>query len=97
MLHFMRRSLLFQLLSVYLLFVVVVLIGGVAVNSLVEQQLSNDAQASDQALAQEIALQTGIQLSDAENALVSLSKITVQNQTTSAHREQLPVFPGCTQ
>ena len=31
MLHFMRRSLLFQLLSVYLLFVVVVLIGGVAV------------------------------------------------------------------
>ena len=97
MLHFMRRSLLFQLLSVYLLFVVVVLIGGVAVNSLVEQQLSNDAQASDQALAQEIALQTGIQLSDAENALVSLSKITVQSQTTSAHREQLPVFPGCTQ
>jgi PAS domain S-box-containing protein len=84
MLHFMRRSLLVQLLSVYLLFVVVVLIGGVAVNSLVEQQLSNDAQASDKALAQEIALQTSIQLSDAENALVSLSKIIVQNQTTSA-------------
>ena len=92
MLHFTRRSLLFQLLSVYLLFVVVVLVGGVAVNSLIEQQLSNDAQASDQALAQEVALQTGIQLSDAENALVSLSKITVQNQTTSAIESSFQSF-----
>ncbi len=33
MLHFMRRSLLVQLLSVYLLFVVVVLVGGVGVNT----------------------------------------------------------------
>jgi hypothetical protein len=54
MLHFARRSLLGQLLSVYLIFVVVVLLGGVAVNALVEQQLSNDAQASDQALARPV-------------------------------------------
>src|SRR5579864_7178005 len=54
MLHFLRRSLLVQLVSVYLLFVVVVLIGGVEVNAVVEQQLRADVQASDQALAQEI-------------------------------------------
>ena len=52
MLHFMRRSLLVQLLSVYLLFVGIVLIGGVGVNAVVEQKLRIDAQASDQALAQ---------------------------------------------
>src|SRR6266516_1183575 len=92
MLHVVRRSLLFQLLSVYLLFVILVLIGGVAVNALVEQQLSNDVQASDQALAQEIALQTGIQLSDAENSLVALSKIIVQSQTTSAIESSFQSF-----
>jgi PAS domain S-box-containing protein len=83
MLHFARRSLLFQLLSVYLLFVILVLIGGVVVNALIEQQLSNDAQASDQALAQEIALQTSIQMRDAENSLVALGKIMLSSQTTS--------------
>src|SRR6266516_1709023 len=92
MLHVVRRSLLFQLLSVYLLFVILVLIGGVAVIALVVQQLSNDVQASDQALAQEIALQTGIQLSDAENALVALSKIIVQSQTTSAIESSFQSF-----
>ncbi len=84
MLHFMRRSLLVQLLSVYLLFVVVVLIGGVAVDALVEQQLRNDAQVSDQALAQEIALQTSVQLHDAEDALISLGKLVVQTHTSDA-------------
>ena len=84
MLHFARRSLLFQLLSVYLLFVILVLIGGVVVNALIEQQLSNDAQASDQALAQEIALQTSIQMRDAENSLVALGKIMLSSQTTAS-------------
>ena len=51
MVHFMSRSLLVQLLSVYLLFVIVVLLGGVGVNAVVEQQLRNNVQASDQALA----------------------------------------------
>src|SRR5260370_2046297 len=78
MLHFMRRSLLVQLLSVYLLFVVVVLIGGVGVNTVVEQKLRKDVQASDQALAQEIAVQTDLQLLDAENALVRLGKLAEQ-------------------
>src|SRR6266487_295281 len=84
MLHFMRRSLLVQLLSVYLLFVIVVLTGGVGVNAVVEQQLRNDAQASDQALAQEIALETSLHLRDAENSLVALSKLAVQAGTPVA-------------
>src|ERR1700680_4450160 len=79
--HFMRRSLLVQLLSVYLLFVVVVLIAGVVVNAVVEQQLSNDEQASDQALAQEIALQTSLQLTDAEQSLNALGKLALQART----------------
>src|SRR5258707_8112475 len=90
--HFMRRSLLVQLLSVYLLFVVVVLLGGVEVNAMVEQKLRNDAQASDQALAQEIALETSLHLRDAENALVALSKFAVQAGTSDAMRSIFHTF-----
>jgi len=84
MLHFVRRSLLVQLVSVYLLFVIVVLIGGVEVNAVVEQQLRADVQASDQALAQEIALQTSLQLRGDENALVALGKLAGQAGTPAA-------------
>jgi len=83
MLHFARRSLLVQLLSVYLVFVIAVLLGGVEVNTVVEQQLRNDVQASDQALAQEIALQTSLQLQSAENSLVKLGSL-VQARTPRA-------------
>src|SRR5260370_25405680 len=82
--HFMRRSLLVQLLSVYLLFVVVVLIGGVGVNAVVEQKLRNDAQASDQALAQEIAVETSLHLSDSESSLAKLGTLAVQANTHAA-------------
>ena len=75
MLRFVRRSLLVQLLSVYLLFVLVVLIGGLEVNTVIERHLRDDVQASDQALAQEIALNTSIQLSDAESEVVQLGKL----------------------
>jgi signal transduction histidine kinase len=84
MLHFMRRSLLVQLLSVYLAFVVVVLIGGVVVNAVVEQKLRNDAQASDQALAQEIAVETSLRLSDSESSLARLGNLAVQADTPAA-------------
>ncbi|HEY6408332.1 MAG TPA: cache domain-containing protein, partial [Ktedonobacteraceae bacterium] len=84
MLHFMRRSLLVQLLSVYLLFVVVVLVGGVGVNAVVEHQLSNDAQASGQALAQEIAVETSLHLSDAKNSIFELSNLVGQDDTPAA-------------
>ncbi|GAC1390792.1 MAG: hypothetical protein NVS4B11_09730 [Ktedonobacteraceae bacterium] len=92
MLHFVRRSLLVQLLSVYLLFVVVVLLGGMGVDALVEQQLRNDAQASDQALAQEIALQTSLQLRDSENALVALGKLIAQTNTPGAIANNFRTF-----
>src|SRR5260370_15321201 len=89
---FMRRSLLVQLLSVDLLFAVVVLIVGVGVNAVVEQRLRNDVQASDQALAQEIALQTSLKLRGAENALVSLSKLVVGAGTPAAIERTFQAF-----
>lgn len=88
MVHFVRQSLLIQLLSMYLLFVLAVLIGGVEVNAIVEQQLRNNVQAANQALAQEIALNTSIQLSDAENALVGLGK-QVATASTSQQIESI--------
>ncbi len=92
MLHNVRRSLLFQLLSMYLLFVIVVLIGGVGVNAVIEQQLRKDVQASDQALAQEIALETSIHLSDSENALVALGKLVAQTNTPAAIASNFRTF-----
>jgi PAS domain S-box-containing protein len=91
MLHFARRSLLVQLLSVYLLFVIVVLIGGVIVNAVVQQQLYNDAQASDQALAQEIATETSIQLTDSENAVATLGNL-VKTSTPDAMEQTFDAF-----
>ena len=82
--RFMRRSLLVQLFSVYLLFVIIVLIGGAGVNIMVEQRLRSDVQAADQALAQEIALETSLQLSDAEHSLITLGKLVMQNNTPGA-------------
>jgi PAS domain S-box-containing protein len=76
--YVVRRSLLLQLVSVYLLFVVVVLAGGLAVNAIVEQRLSDDVYASDRALAQEIALETGLRLQDAENSLMALGNLVKQ-------------------
>src|SRR5258706_13772237 len=84
MLPFMRRSLLVQLLSVYLLFVVIVLLGGVEVNTVVEQQQRNDVQASDRALAQEIALHTSIQLSDAKQSIVKLGNLAEKARSLAA-------------
>ena len=84
MLRFMRRSLLVQLLSVYLLFVLFMLLGGVGVNAVIDQQLRTDVQASDQALAQEIALETSLQLRDAENSLVALGNLAIQTSSPDA-------------
>jgi PAS domain S-box-containing protein len=87
---FVRRSLLVQLLSVYLLFVMVVLLGGVGVNAVIEQRLRNDVQASDQALAQEIAVETGLHLSSAENAITELGNVV----QTSTPAEMVNIFQG---
>jgi signal transduction histidine kinase len=58
-----------------------VLSGGLALDTIIEQKLSTDVQASDQALAQEIALQTSLQLSGEKNALVSLGKLVAKADT----------------
>ena len=77
MLQFMRRSLLLQLLSIYLLFVVIVLLAGLGVNMVVEQKLRTDVQASDQALAQEIALETSLHLRVEEQSLEALGNLAL--------------------
>src|SRR5437763_3463019 len=84
MLHFMRRSLLVQLLSVYLLFVGIVLIGGVGVNAIAQQKLRYDAEASDHALAHEIAVETSLHLNDSESSLARLGNLAVEANTPAA-------------
>jgi PAS domain S-box-containing protein len=68
-----RRSLLVQLVSVYLLFVLAVLFVGVGVNAAIEQRLRHDVEVSDQALAQEIALETTSTLGGVDTTLGSPS------------------------
>jgi signal transduction histidine kinase/HAMP domain-containing protein len=92
MVYFVRRSLLFQLLSVDLLFVIVVLIGGVGFNAVVEHRLRNDAQTSDQALAQEIALHSSLQLYGAATSLVSLGKLVMHDDTPQAIARTFQAF-----
>ena len=92
MVQFMRRSLLIQLLSIYLLFVVIVLLGGLEVNAVVEQKLRNDVQASDQALAQEIALETSLHIRVAEQSLVALGKLALPASTPVLMRSLLHAF-----
>jgi signal transduction histidine kinase/HAMP domain-containing protein len=92
MLQFMRRSLLIQLLSIYLLFVVIVLLAGLGVNAVVEQKLRKDVQVSDQALAQEIALETSLHLQDAQQSLVALGTIALQAGTPGAMKSIFHTF-----
>lgn len=77
-----RRSLLVQLVSVYLLFVIIVLFTGIVVNAIVEQRLRHDVEASDQALAQEIALDTSLKLQGAERSLEALGPIISRTGST---------------
>ena len=92
MLQFMRRSLLLQLLSIYLLFVVIVLLAGLGVNMVVEQKLRTDVQASDQALAQEIALETSLHLRVEEQSLEALGNLALQDNTPVTMRGLFHAF-----
>lgn len=76
--HSKSRSLLVQLLSVYLIFVIAVLIGDAGFNLVVKQQLSNKVQTADQALGQEIALETNLQLDDDAKSLTRLGGLVAQ-------------------
>ncbi len=76
-----RSSLLLQLLSVYLLFVGIVLGVGAGFSIQVAHRLRANVQTSDQALAQEIALNTSLQLNDDETSLVNLGKLVAAAPT----------------
>jgi PAS domain S-box-containing protein len=78
-----RGSLLVQMLGIYLVFVLVVLAAGAAVDAVVQQRLQSDVQASDQALAQEIAIDTSHTLGDAESSLRNLAAALYQRGAVS--------------
>src|SRR5438094_509788 len=82
--RFLRRSILIQLVSVYLLFVTLVLIAGVGVNAAVEQRLRHDVEASDQALAKEVALDTNAKLQGAKVAIKKLGALAAEAHTPDA-------------
>lgn len=88
----LRRSILIQLVSVYLLFVTVVLVAGVGVNAVVEQRLRHDIEASDQALAKEVALTTSYQLSDAKTAIKTLATLTRRDQNPTVLEHTFQAF-----
>jgi len=81
--HYWRQSILAQLLSAYLLFVVIVVSSGVGFNLFIQQRLQHDVQTADQALAQEIALETSLQLTDAETSLVKLGQLVAQTSSSA--------------
>lgn len=73
--RFIRRSLLVQMLGVYLAFVAVVIGTGAGLNAVLEGQLRAQVQAADMALAQQIAIETSITLHDAQSALEGLAQL----------------------
>lgn len=93
MTRWMRQSLLAQMIGVYLVFVLVVLGAGMAVNTQVERQLRDQVQASDLALAQETALETREKLVSAERSVKVLSKLgSVQTGQIGTMEEDFQAF-----
>jgi signal transduction histidine kinase len=74
MIRIRHQSLLVQLLSGYLLFVLIVLGTGFMVNTFVQQELQAQVQASDLALAQEMAIETSIKIGNAKASVADLSQ-----------------------
>jgi PAS domain S-box-containing protein len=70
-----RRSLLVQLLGVYLLFVAAIFAADYKVNAVAQQQVTSQVQTTDLALAQEIARETENKIRGAESTLVRLSHL----------------------
>lgn len=89
MVHLLRRSLLLQLLGVYLLFVAIVLASGLEADAAGQQQLKSQIQATDLALAQEVAFDTYTTINDTENSLVILSRMVVGNVNNTAQMTEL--------
>lgn len=70
-----RRSLLAQLLAVYLIFVLIVLATGLEADNVGQRQLVAEIQSTDVALAQQIAFDTDAKLNNIEQALLAVSKL----------------------
>ncbi|MDE3231026.1 MAG: GAF domain-containing protein, partial [Chloroflexota bacterium] len=75
MLQVARRSLLMQFVSVYIVFVLVILATGVVADQIGQHQFRGAMQLSDLALAQQVAFDTGSRLTNVENSLVALSQL----------------------
>jgi PAS domain S-box-containing protein len=73
--QFVRRSLLMQLLCVYLVFVLIVLATGVEADRVGRGLIVSEVQSTDVALAQEIAFDTDTRLTTIEGALGTLSQL----------------------
>ena len=72
MIHFIRRSLLTQLIGVYLVFVLIVIGSGMEIDAVGQHQIRDQIQTTDFALAQEIAFETFTTISDTETSLVKI-------------------------
>lgn len=70
-----RRSLLVQLLGVYLVFVAAIFAADYKVNAVAQQQVASQVQTTDLALAQEISHETESKFGGAERTLVQLSRL----------------------
>ncbi len=85
--NLIRRSLLVQLLGVYLLFVLVAVGAGFVVSQQVQERLQAEVQASDLALAQTIALETDTKIRNERDSLAELAKLQVLEHGESAEIE----------
>lgn len=70
MTQLVRRSLLVQLLGVYLVFVLIVIISGIEVDAVGQRQIREQIRAGDLVLAQEVAFDTYTTISGVETSLV---------------------------
>lgn len=85
MFNWLRQSLLRQLFGGYLIFGSVILGVGVLINGIVRQQLMREFQASDQALAQAIAVQTDSRLQNARESLIALADLDANSFKRQAY------------
>lgn len=75
-----RRSLLAQLLGVYLLFVAAIFAADYKVNDVAQQQVTAQVQTTDLAVAQEISRETDNKIRGAESTLIRLSRLPAVRQ-----------------
>ncbi len=79
----MRRSLLVQFVSVYIIFVLIVLATGIEADQIGQRQLQSAIQTTDVALAQQVAFDTSSRLTGVESSLLALSQLAVVREGVS--------------